>query len=206
MMQQTEIAVLESNKVASLVQGAMGYGYTATWLHPTGGTCPASSRPLLSVDFIDQHQTPSRLLMPDENVLAVDAGRFTGEGSDLSLLGWLRSADTALDTLAPDAIQPHVATLHGLFTRLLVPGPASPATALPKPGRPIRLLTARILVKLHKRVESHALFDLIQALLRGVDGGSKSMSALENVQRVASWYVIGEVIKEHGANVSVAWC
>lgn len=137
----------------------------------------------------------------DAAVLAVDPGRFTGEGADLSLLGWLRSADTALDTLSPDAIQPHVAALHTLFTRLLVPAPASPATALPKPGRPIRHLAARIILKLHKRVESHALFDLVQALLRGVDGGSKSMSALENVQRVASWYTIGEIIKELGSNV-----
>jgi hypothetical protein len=147
----------------------------------------------------------------DAAILAVDAGRFTGEGSDLSLLHYLRQIDGALDTLAPDAILPHVAALHALFTRLLVPNPqTTTATALPKPGRPIRHLAARVLVKLHKRVESHSLFDLVQALLRGVDGGNKSMSALENVQRVASWYTVGEIIKEHGGNVSLRcarrWC
>jgi hypothetical protein len=94
--------------------------------------------------------------------------------------------------------------IHKLVIRLLVPGPVSPATALPKPGRPIRHLVARIIVKLHKKVESRQLFDLIQALLKGVDGGGKSMTPLENVQRVASWYTIGEIIKEHGANVSAA--
>lgn len=140
----------------------------------------------------------------DATILAVDAGRFTGEGSDLSLLSYLRQLDTALDTLSPDAIQAHVQVLHSLFVRLLVPNPqTTPATALPKPGRPIRHLSSRVLVKLHKRVESHALFDLVQTLLRGVDGGNKAMSALENVQRVASWYTVGEIIKEHGANVSV---
>jgi len=138
----------------------------------------------------------------DASALTVDPGRFTGEGSDLSLLSWLRSADQALDTLTTDEITPAVDGVHKLVLRLLVPGPVSPATALPKPGRPIRHLVARVIVKLHKRVESRQLFDLIQALLKGVDGGNKSMSPLENVQRVASWYTIGEVIKEHGANVS----
>ncbi|CAK9780383.1 putative clathrin-coated vesicle protein [Cutaneotrichosporon oleaginosum] len=138
----------------------------------------------------------------DAAILAVDAGRFTGEGSDLSLLHYLRQVDGALDTLTPDAILPHVAVLHALFLRLLVPNPqTTTATALPKPGRPIRHLAARVLVKLHNRVESHSLFDLVQALLRGVDGGNKSMSALENVQRVASWYTVGEIIKEHGGNM-----
>lgn len=142
---------------------------------------------------------------PDASVLNVDPGRFTGEGADLSLLSWLRGADQALDTLAPDAILPHVDAIHKLVIRLLVPGPVSPATALPKPGRPVRHLVARVIVKLHGRVESRALFDLIQALLKGVDGGDKRMSPLENVQRVASWYTVGEVIKEHGSNVSTCW-
>lgn len=74
---------------------------------------------------------------------------------------------------------------------------------LPKPGRPIRHLVTRCLVKLHKRIESRSLFDFVQTLVRGVgDGGGKGMSSAENVARVACWYVIGEVIKELGTNVS----
>lgn len=138
----------------------------------------------------------------DASALTVDPGRFTGEGSDLSLLAWLRGADQALDELSPEAILPTVEGIHKLVLRLLVPGPVSPATALPKPGRPIRHLVARVLVKLHSRVDSRLLFDLVQALLKGVDGGNKNMSPAENVQRVASWYTIGEIIKQHGANVS----
>ncbi|KAL1408350.1 hypothetical protein Q8F55_005159 [Vanrija albida] len=136
------------------------------------------------------------------SVLVVDSGRFTGEGSDLSILSWLRQADQALDTLPVEEIQAAVNPIHAIVLKLLVPGPTTPQTALPKPGRPIRHLVARVVVKLHKKVESRALFDLIQALLKGVsDGGNKNMSAAENVQRVASWYTIGEVIKEHGGNM-----
>jgi hypothetical protein len=139
------------------------------------------------------------------SALSVDPGRFTGEGSELSLLSWLRTADQALDSesATSEALAPAVDDVHKLVLRLLVPGPVSPATALPKPGRPIRHLVARIIVKLHRRVESRQLFDLVQALLKGVDGGNKNMPALENVQRVASWYTIGEIIKQFGANVSV---
>jgi hypothetical protein len=43
----------------------------------------------------------------------------------------------------------------------------------------------------------------VQALLKGIaDGGGKNMGNAENVMRVAGWYVVGEVIRELGANVS----
>lgn len=43
------------------------------------------------------------------------------------------------------------------------------------------------MVKLHKKVESRALFDFVQALTRAVgdaNGGGKNMSQAENVARV----------------------
>ena len=122
--------------------------------------------------------------MPDDNPLIVDPGRFTGEGAEISLLSFLRSADTNLDTLKDDDITVAIQPLHTLILRILVPADkVEPAKQLPKPGRPIRHLAARILVKLHKKVESRSLFDVVQALLKAVDGGGRNMSALENVQR-----------------------
>ncbi|ODN88477.1 clathrin-coated vesicle protein [Cryptococcus wingfieldii CBS 7118] len=131
--------------------------------------------------------------------LNVDENRFTGEGSDLSLLHWLRQAEQAIEQLDPQQLSPQIQPLHAFFLKLLLP---SPNPTLPKPGRPIRHLVTRCLVNLHKRVESRTLFDFVQSLVRAIsDGGSKGMSAAENVSRVACWYAIGEVIKEHGKNM-----
>lgn len=129
-------------------------------------------------------------------------GRFTGDGADLFLLHWLRHAEQAIEVLPPESLLSNIQSLHDFFLKLLLP---TPSNSLPKPGRPVRHLITRCLVKLHKRVESRSLFDLVQALVRGVGdggGGGKGMSSAENVGRVACWYVIGEVIKELGTNVS----
>ncbi|KAL7423379.1 hypothetical protein Q5752_002682 [Cryptotrichosporon argae] len=132
------------------------------------------------------------------DALNVDEARFHGDGGDLTLLHWLRQAEQAIETLEPDVLSPTIPLLHTLFLHILTP---PPSPSLPKPGRPIRHLVARSLVKLHKKVESRALFDLVQALVKAVDGGNKNMGAAENVARVACWYTIGELIKEHGANM-----
>ncbi|WWD08143.1 hypothetical protein V865_006254 [Kwoniella europaea PYCC6329] len=133
------------------------------------------------------------------DALKVDESRFQGEGSDLILLHWLRHAEQAIESLEPSELAPTIPSLHAFFLKILLPT-AQPT--LPKPGRPIRHLVVRCLVKLHQRVESRSLFDFVQALTRAVgDGGNKNMSANENVARVASWYAIGEIIKVHGANM-----
>ena len=127
--------------------------------------------------------------------------RFTGDGADLVLIQWLRHAEQAIEALPSDSLLPHIQPLHAFFLKILLP---SLAPTLPKPGRPIRHLVTRCIVKLHKKVESRSLFDFTQALMKGVaDGGNKGMSAGENVARVACWFCIGEVIKELGTNVSV---
>ncbi|KAK8846574.1 hypothetical protein IAR55_005660 [Kwoniella newhampshirensis] len=136
---------------------------------------------------------------PSADALRVEESRFTGEGSDLTLLHWLRRAEQAIETLPPDEISTTIASLHAFFLKLLLP---TTTPTLPKPGRPIRHLVTRCLVKLHHRVESRTLFDFVQVLMKAIsDGGSKSMSAAENVSRIATWYCIGEAIKEHGSNM-----
>lgn len=73
-------------------------------------------------------------------------------------------------------------SLHAFFLKILLP---TPSPTLPKPGRPIRHLISRCMVKLHKKVESRSLFDFVQTLVKAVaDGGNKNMSATENVTRV----------------------
>ncbi|WRT65221.1 uncharacterized protein IL334_002164 [Kwoniella shivajii] len=133
------------------------------------------------------------------DALKVEESRFQGEGSDLTLLHWLRHAEQAIESTESSDLSPTIPSLHAFFLKILLP---TTNPTLPKPGRPIRHLIARCLVKLHQRVESRTLFDLVQALVKAVgDGGNKNMSASENVGRVASWYTIGEIIKAHGTNM-----
>jgi len=109
---------------------------------------------------------------------------------------WLRHAELAIETLpnvcaivpssaqsdSQDDLLPNIQPLHAFFLKVLLP---STAPTLPKPGRPIRHLVARCLVKLHKKVESRSLFDFVQAVVKAVsDGGNKNMNAAENVSRV----------------------
>ncbi|XAO25307.1 hypothetical protein I312_104129 [Cryptococcus bacillisporus CA1280] len=132
-------------------------------------------------------------ISPD--VLRVEEVR---DGSDLSLLHWLRQTEQAIETIDPGDLSIQIQSLHAFFLKLILP---NPNPTLPKPGRPIRHLVTRCVVKLHQRVESRSLFDFVQALVKAVsDGGSKGMNTAENLGRVASWYCIGEVIKEHGKN------
>ncbi|ORX36130.1 armadillo-type protein [Kockovaella imperatae] len=131
--------------------------------------------------------------------LVIDETRFTGDGADLNLLHWLRQAEQAIESSSNDDLLASLQSLHTFFLKLLLPS-ASPS--LPKAGRPIRHLVTRCVVKIHHKVESRSLFDFVQSLVKAVsDGGSKNMSAVENVARVACWYCIGEVIKEHGMNM-----
>jgi hypothetical protein len=82
-----------------------------------------------------------------------------------------------------DPLQASIPSLHSFFLKLLLP--PTPNHTLPKPGRPIRHLLSRTLLKLHKKVESRSLFDFVQSLIKAVgDGGGKGMSSAENVSRV----------------------
>lgn len=124
--------------------------------------------------------------------------RFTGEGADLNLLHWLRHAEQAIEQLdnvsylthhwtatdSQDVLNPTISDLHAFFLKVLLP---TPNPTLPKPGRPIRQLITRCMIKLHKKVESRSLFDFVQALTKAVgenNGGGKNMFQTENVARV----------------------
>jgi hypothetical protein len=154
--------------------------------------------------------------------LKLEETRFSGDGGDLALLHALRKAEQAIEVassvslredqlsrLQISGVRAHsmqeslleaLPSIHALFLKLILP---TPTPTLPKPGRPIRHLLTRCAISIHKKVESRSLFDFVQAVLQGIaDGGGKNMGIPENVMRVAGWFVVGEVIKELGANVS----
>jgi hypothetical protein len=115
--------------------------------------------------------------------------RFRAPGSEGRLLLWLKDVERAIDhvpevsrlvrylyrnpvlTPLPDIpqadLQSSVESLHSTFTKLLIYSSQNPSS-LPKPGRPARQIIARSIIKLHRRIESRTLFDLVQELLKVV--------------------------------------
>lgn len=84
----------------------------------------------------------------------------------------------------------------------LVTPPAATSAPAVKPGRPARALIARILIVLLQRGESKGLFDVAQALLRGVSGSeAKGAPEREKEWRIASAFVLGELYAALGSHV-----
>ena len=100
------------------------------------------------------------------------------------------------------AIHAHQAALTASLLSLLTPPPANTPTPPPRPGRPARALIARILLSTFRRGETKGLFDVGQALLKGLVG-SEMKGAVERDKewRVASGYVLGELWTEFGGQV-----
>jgi hypothetical protein len=120
--------------------------------------------------------------------------RFRTAQGDITLLQWLSTAEKAISVLEPvrgdgygfvcivlirafqiqSQLQSSVTSLHEAFQRILLFVPSgnskdhASATGLPQPGRPIRALISRCLVKLHQNVEDRSLFDFVQVLMKGV--------------------------------------
>jgi hypothetical protein len=119
--------------------------------------------------------------------------RFKTANADIAILQWLSTAEKAIEALdavsfilaspasptdlafdPQEQLQTTVNPLHEAFQRILVFVPSgnnkdtSSATGLPKPGRPIRALVSRCLVKLHRKVEDRSLFDFVQGLMKSV--------------------------------------
>lgn len=93
---------------------------------------------------------------------------------------------TLISILQAD-LQASTDSLHKTFTKLLIYSPSTtPSSSLPKPGRPARQMIARALIKLHDRIESKNLFDLVQELLRVVvdNGGNVMKGGADGTYRV----------------------
>jgi hypothetical protein len=87
---------------------------------------------------------------------------------------WLVCKVLIRASLIQSQLQSSVTSLHEAFQRILLFVPSgnskdhASATGLPQPGRPIRALISRCLVKLHQNVEDRSLFDFVQVLMKGV--------------------------------------
>ena len=88
-----------------------------------------------------------------------------------------------------------------LLSLLTPPAPTSQATR-PPPGRPARHLISRILVLLLRKGDSKGLFDLGQALLKGLNGSEAKGAIERELQwRVANGACLGAVWDAFGHNV-----
>ncbi|WAR63445.1 hypothetical protein PtB15_17B44 [Puccinia triticina] len=119
---------------------------------------------------------------------------------EIWLLHWLKNLDSNIERAEESALKSLQAQLESDLIRIIthVAPTSQPA---PKPGRPIRHLVARILVKLFDRGERRTLFDVIAALLK-VAGTEPAKGLPDNkLHRIASFHVVGELMKTHGSQV-----
>ncbi|KAI7935821.1 hypothetical protein MJO28_016692 [Puccinia striiformis f. sp. tritici] len=119
---------------------------------------------------------------------------------EIWLLHWLKNLDSNIERVEESALKSLQAQLESDLIRIItqVAPTSQPA---PKPGRPIRHLVARILVKLFDRAERRTLFDVIGALLK-VAGTEPAKGSPDNkIHRIASFHVLGELMKAHGSQV-----
>lgn len=81
---------------------------------------------------------------------------------------------------------------------------AAAAAAVPsvKPGRPARALIARIIILVLTRGDQKSLYDVVQSLLKGVNGSeTKGAPEREKEWRIACTFVLGEVYAVFGSQV-----
>ncbi|GAA6022908.1 hypothetical protein JCM10207_006860 [Rhodosporidiobolus poonsookiae] len=124
------------------------------------------------------------------------------ERGDLYLLNWLSACEKAVLELPQSAIYAEQSRLTTSLLSLITP-PAQTATVpTVKPGRPARALIARILIAVIQRGDAKGLFDVAQALLRGMSGGEyKGAPEREKEWRIACAFVLGELYAVLGSHV-----
>lgn len=147
-------------------------------------------------------ENPEKESKPSLEALDLDglAAATVADRGEVWLLQWLHKLQNDLDASDEDSLRASQSQIESDLVRLLtVIAPTSrPA---PPPGRPIRNIIARILVKLFDRAEQRTLFDVVGNLLR-VAGTEPSKVTLDNKSyRVSCFYVAGEIMKVHGSQV-----
>ncbi|KAK4701730.1 HEAT repeat-containing protein 5, partial [Phenoliferia sp. Uapishka_3] len=135
----------------------------------------------------------------DQSKLVASA---SAERGDLFLLNWLNGAEKAVEVLPEAAIRSQQSNLTATLLSLLTPPSLGSTTPTVKPGRPARAIIARIFLLLFKRGETKGLFDLGQALLKGLAGtDGKGAPEREKEWRVACGWCLGEIWTVHGSQV-----
>ncbi|GAA5914098.1 hypothetical protein JCM5296_003575 [Sporobolomyces johnsonii] len=126
----------------------------------------------------------------------------SAERGELFLLTWLGSCERAVKALPEAVILSEQANLTAALLSLITPPSPTSTSPTVKPGRPARALVARILLALLQRGESKGLFDLAQALLKGVTGYEyKNAPEKEKEWRIACAYCLGELYAVHGSQI-----
>ncbi|EGG10808.1 uncharacterized protein MELLADRAFT_76824 [Melampsora larici-populina 98AG31] len=139
-------------------------------------------------------ETPEKETKPSLEALDLDdlAAATVADRGEVWLLQWLHKLQNDLDASDEDALRASQTQIESDLVRLLtfIAPTSRPA---PPPGRPIRNIIARILVKLFDRAEQRTLFDVVGNLLR-VAGTEPSKVTLENRS-------YREIMKVHGSQV-----
>ncbi|KAM0791957.1 hypothetical protein ACM66B_004208 [Microbotryomycetes sp. NB124-2] len=138
---------------------------------------------------------------------------------DLFLLTWAANCERALEKLPNDVVVAHQQSLTTRLLTIVMPPPppsatataadsstvsaaASSTTAMIKPGRPARAIIARIFVLLLRKGDQKSLFDIGQALLRGMTSTeNRAQAEKEKEWRIACAYCMGEVWLAFGSQV-----
>ncbi|PLW43365.1 hypothetical protein PCANC_13197 [Puccinia coronata f. sp. avenae] len=151
---------------------------------------PGSSEPTRA-------ESHTKLVPLDFDDLAAETLNDRGE---IWLLHWLKNLESNIDRVDESALKSLQTQLESDLIRIItkVSHTSQPA---PKPGRPIRHLVARILVKLFDRAERRSLFDVVGALLKVAGTDPVKGSPDNKSHRIASFHVLGELMKAHGSQV-----
>ncbi|KAH9810416.1 armadillo-type protein [Melampsora americana] len=147
-------------------------------------------------------ENPEKESKPSLEALDLDglAAATVADRGEVWLLQWLHKLQNDLDASDEDTLRASQSQIESDLVRLLTQI-APTSRPAPAPGRPIRNMIARILVKLFDRAEQRTLFDVVGNLLR-VAGTEPSKVTLDNRSyRVSCFYVAGEIMKVHGSQV-----
>ncbi|KAF9499159.1 clathrin-coated vesicle protein [Pleurotus eryngii] len=126
-------------------------------------------------------------------ITMIDEADVLGENGDMNLFSWLASTEKKLTDASPDILKGTQNTLEQTFVKII-----SASAPYTPPGRAIRQLVARCLIKLYRRGETRTLFDTLQALMKIV-GDFKAID--KDSVRVAAFSCIGDLMHEFGSQV-----
>ncbi|KAK4046606.1 hypothetical protein OIV83_005976 [Microbotryomycetes sp. JL201] len=165
---------------------------------------PPDSRRASSSSSSSANAAPARV--DDARELDWDAAKaaqaINADTGDLFLLTWAYKCESALERLPNNVVVAHQSALTTRLLAIVTPPPQSATTPLIKPGRPARAIIARIFILLLRKGDQKSLFDIGQALLRGLTSVEAKVAAdREKEWRVACAYCMGEIWVAFGSQV-----
>ncbi|CAH7665924.1 clathrin-coated vesicle protein [Phakopsora pachyrhizi] len=133
----------------------------------------------------------------DFQSLAIATASDRGE---IWLLKWLKGLEKKLDNFMEGSSKSPLVQIEADLIRL-VTQPSTTSNPIPRPGRPIRNLIARNLVKIFNANDQRTPFDAVGSLLRVASSEASKNGSDITQYRIASFYVVAEILKAHGSQV-----